>query len=163
MNVLIIEDDVDTAETARRILESSTDDVYKVSVVATLADGEKRLAAGDINAVLLDLSLPDGKGRDVVAAIADAAGDVVPVIVITGWSQAEKAAFASGADEVLKKPVDPLEVKRLLQYHVIHRRVETEKAAIEAPIAEIGLLLKRIKQLIDKNQPAATPKTQERQ
>lgn len=151
IHVLIVEDNKDCAESMRLFLRMRTDAKYEVEVVETLAAGVERLAAGGIDAVLLDLSLPDGRDLDVVGQIA-AAGKDVAIIVVTGWDSPRVAQLAkmSGADEVLVKPADPVEVSKKLQYLVIHRRAEADRHAIEAALSEMGSIIMRLGELAEK-------------
>lgn len=156
INVLIVEDNDDYAQSMRRILECSTEAFYKVEIVGSFSAAIERVAGDGIDAILLDLSLPDGVGHDVVKEIAEVAGENVALLVITGWANPETAIIAKeeGADEVLAKPADPIDVRRKLQYHVIRRRAEIDKHVIEVPVTEMSALIKRLKELIEQNKPS---------
>jgi len=68
------------------------------------------LAKGGIDAVLLDLGLPDRDGIELVGSIR--AGSRVPVIVLTARSETSEkiAALDLGADDYVTKPFDPDEL-----------------------------------------------------
>jgi signal transduction histidine kinase len=93
-----------------------------------LSSGLERLEAGDIDAVLLDLNLPDSERLDTLTALRRAA-DTVPIIVLTGMRDRETGmeAFHRGADEYLVK--DQLNRDLLIRsiYHaMVHKRDERE-------------------------------------
>jgi FixJ family two-component response regulator len=100
--------------------------------------------------VLLDLSLPDGRGIDVVRKIVEASGKVA-VIVLTGWAGAEVAApaKAAGADDVMLKPADPKEINKTLQWFVIQRRHDEEAHAIEKLLAEMSKPIMRVREIAE--------------
>ncbi|NBC38035.1 response regulator [Novosphingobium sp. FSY-8] len=77
--------------------------------VLTAADGRKALAAlsaGGIDAILLDLGLPDRDGLEILAAIN--AHAAIPVIVLSARSEVDEkvAALDLGAVDYVTKPFD---------------------------------------------------------
>lgn len=142
IRVLIVEDDPGCVELLRDGLTQRTETNYDVEAVSTLAAAVTRLQAGGIDAVLLDLLLPDGNGITNIARIAAAAPDV-GVIVLTGWEDPALIgpARAAGADAFMFKPADTPDLSRKLQFVVIHRRCTKEFAPIEASLAELGRLV----------------------
>lgn len=103
LNVLMIEDDAADAAIFRRLLEGR-EARCRVEHRDRLGSGLERLAAGGVDLVLLDFSLPDGFGLDAYRAIAAAAPEV-PVIVLTSLDDDEVAvaAIAEGAQDYLTK------------------------------------------------------------
>ncbi len=143
IRVLIVEDNADQAESMRRILESRSEVQFEPEVVGTLAAAETRLSRGGIDAVLLDLRLPDsGREEDVVHQIADRNPDV-GIVAMTGWAGPEIAApiKAAGADEVLIKPAEPMDVSIKLQTVVIHRRFSRQRKERERLLSEFAAQL----------------------
>jgi DNA-binding response OmpR family regulator len=102
MIVLIVEDDPSTRELLTRLLKRHG---YEVDCAGTLLDGMLLLAAKPC-AVLLDLSLPDGNGVDLLKFVRDD-GLPLPVAIITGFTGDEAADAASlHPDAMFTKPVD---------------------------------------------------------
>ena len=67
------------------------------------------LADGKVDLILLDLILPDGDGRDLLASIRDNPRyTATPVIVVSAreGTQLKAECYALGADEFFDKPVD---------------------------------------------------------
>lgn len=79
---------------------------HEMVPAATAREAMAALAHGGIDAVLLDLGLPDRDGIELIAAIR--AISAIPVIVLTARSDtAEKiAALDLGADDYVTKPFD---------------------------------------------------------
>jgi DNA-binding NtrC family response regulator len=87
------------------------------------------LAAGDIDIVLLDLSLPDSLGLDTFTRVYDKA-PCLPIIVLTGLDDEELAAKAvrEGAqDYIIKGQVDSNLLARAIRYAIERKRAEKER------------------------------------
>lgn len=141
IKVLIVEDNPDQAESLRRVLESRTEIKYTVDTVRTLSEATRRLDENGIDAVLLDLRLPDGprSPKDVVRTIADRYPNV-GIVAMTGWSgpEIEEPVKEAGAGEVLIKPASPVDVSTKLQQVVIYRRYNRRKAVNERMLSELA-------------------------
>lgn len=73
----------------------------------------RMLATETVDAVMLDLIMPDISGLQVLHAIkGDRTTEALPVLAMTGVADYETrlAALASGAEELLSKPIDRLEL-----------------------------------------------------
>jgi DNA-binding response OmpR family regulator len=121
INVLIVEDNRDHADSLRMVLERRMEVKYAVEMVPTVKAATARLRRGGIDAVLLDLSLPDASGTEAVHLVKEAGPDV-GVLVLTGWGDAEEPAKAAGADEFLTKPAEPATLSVKLQFVAIESR-----------------------------------------
>lgn len=101
MHVLIIEDDVDLG---RALLASLKLEGFSGLWVRRLADAPQPGAEAP-DCVLLDLTLPDGEGLDLLRRWRSGNANV-PVIVITARSALEDrlAGLDSGADDFILKP-----------------------------------------------------------
>jgi DNA-binding response OmpR family regulator len=104
MHLLIIEDDLDLGLALQQALRA---DGISSQWVRRAADAPLRFddGAAAIDCVLLDLSLPDGTGFDLLRRWRQA-GARVPVIIITARSALEDrlAGLDSGADDFIVKP-----------------------------------------------------------
>jgi DNA-binding response OmpR family regulator len=102
MHLLLIEDDLDLGSglQASLRLEGWTSEWLRRA-----ADAPRRLEGTAFDAVLLDLSLPDGDGGALLARWR-AAGSLVPVLVITARTMLEERLrqLDGGADDFLVKP-----------------------------------------------------------
>jgi two-component system, OmpR family, response regulator QseB len=102
MHILLIEDDLDLG----RALQSA----LKVEGLSSewhrrAADAPRQVDAGQVDCVLLDLTLPDGSGYDLLERWRGAQNPV-PVIVITARGAVEDrlAGLDGGADDFVVKP-----------------------------------------------------------
>jgi DNA-binding NtrC family response regulator len=112
--VLVVDDDASLRLLCRVNLEL---DGFLVHEAGSLAEGTAMLAAGEFDAVLLDLHLGDGDGRDLLASLGD---ERPPVALFTG-SETIGPELRGIAEEVLSKPfqLDALlqTVRRLVYGH----------------------------------------------
>ena len=94
----------------------------------------------ELDLVLLDMTMPDGSGLDVLRHIRARAADV-DVIVVTGVREAEvvRQSIALGANHYLVKPFDFAAFReRLEQYREYRLRArQVEGAATQAEIDEL--------------------------
>jgi Flp pilus assembly CpaE family ATPase len=127
--ILLIEDTADDAELVLGALAGSGDEVFEVHRVESLLPGLDRLSRGDIDLVLLDVSLPDSHGLDGLNAIHIYAPDL-PVVILTGWDNESLAlrAVQSGAqDYLIKGKLDGPALARTLEHTIV--RHQTRMAA----------------------------------
>jgi signal transduction histidine kinase len=123
--VLVIEDSPDQARLMEIILGNEG---FNVELAGWLKTGLERLAAGGIDVVLLDLSLPDGEGLENFARTRAAAPDV-PVIVLTGINDENTAmnAVTQGAqDYLVKGTVNGQVIARAIRYGIERHRLLAE-------------------------------------
>lgn len=108
MRFLLIEDNCDLAETVQTRLSL---DGHAVDWAESLSGAEDHLAVTDYDLILLDIMLPDGDGRDFLAAHRRAQR-TTPVIVMTARSAVSDrvALLDTGADDYITKPFDFLEL-----------------------------------------------------
>src|SRR6185437_14806140 len=108
LNILIVEDDADTRENLRDILEL---DGHRIVAAATAAAA---LARDDwtFDTVLLDRRLPDGSAVDLLPALKRLA-PAADVIILTGFADVEGAiaALRLGAADYLLKPINADELR----------------------------------------------------
>jgi len=100
---LLVEDNAELAEAVVKRLEL---DGHAVDHAPSLALARDCLAAAEYDLILLDVMLPDGDGRDFLAASRDQME--TPVIVLTARSQVSDrvGALDQGADDYITKPFD---------------------------------------------------------
>ena len=132
MRILLVEDDAVLRDVMQRSLEDAG---HRVELAAMVEDARRLWQLQRFDAVLLDLSLPDGSGLAVLRE-ARARGDATPVLVLTARNRTEKriAGLDAGADDYLGKPFDLGEVEARLR--ALARRTHTV-----ADQSEIGRLM----------------------
>jgi len=87
IKVLLIEDNPGYAHLLREMLAEAKTSPFEMECADHLSIGLERLADGDIDVVLLDLSLPDSMGFDTFVKV-NAQTSKVPIIVLTGRTNA---------------------------------------------------------------------------
>ena len=112
--VLVVDDDLDTAQSMVRLLRLMGHEVeFAINGIAALGIAQRFLP----QVVLLDIGLPDSRGWDVarqLRRIPDLAG--ARILAITGRTSLDDArrSLDSGCDEHLRKPLSPDELERLV-------------------------------------------------
>jgi two-component system response regulator MprA len=124
--VLIVEDDHGLREALARGLREEG------FAVSTAADGARALRAGEVDAIVLDIGLPDSDGRDVCQALR-ARGVDAPVLFLTARDALvdRLSGFSSGGDDYLAKPVHLAELTARL-YAVLRRAGRTTRTDVGA-------------------------------
>jgi two-component system response regulator BasR len=102
MHILMVEDDIDLGRALRQGLKA---DGITSEWVRRAADALHLIESAVIDCVLLDVSLPDGTGYDLLSQWRRV-GLNLPVIIITARAALEDrlAGFDGGADDFLVKP-----------------------------------------------------------
>jgi PAS domain S-box-containing protein len=114
LNVLVVDDNTDAAETLSMILEMSGHDCHVAS------DGNQGIAlAGKIypDIAFLDIGMPGLNGYEVATAIRKIPGLLnICLVAVTGWGTADDRNRSSeaGFDYHLTKPADISEVERIV-------------------------------------------------
>jgi CheY-like chemotaxis protein len=107
--ILFVEDDAQFRVVfAHAIREALADEGLEVAFVesGTLAEARARLREGGLDAALIDVSMPDGDGLDLVGEIHDGGvGSPIPTMVLTASLDASVAgrAMEVGARQALSK------------------------------------------------------------
>jgi len=115
-NILLIEDSPSDAQLIRLLLRS--DPQYAVTTATRIARGTAHLTQGRFDLVLLDLSLPDGKGIEALRRVRGAARSV-PIVVLDDPHDEALAieALREGAQDYLAKgQMDRGLLLRVLRY-----------------------------------------------
>jgi DNA-binding response OmpR family regulator len=103
--ILIVDDDA--ALCATLIEQLAVDGEFSAHQAATAADAEARIMDGDTryDAMILDVGLPDGDGRDLCARLRRH-GIKVPIIMLTGSDRESDVVrgLDSGANDYIAKP-----------------------------------------------------------
>ena len=126
IKVLLVEDNPGDARLIQESLAETTDETFDLETADTLASGLQRLSLGHIDAMLLDLALPDSFGLETfIRAKAQAMG--VAIIILTGIkddSLALKLVQGGAQDSVAKVDVNSNNLTRAILYAVERERLE---------------------------------------
>jgi len=115
IRIAVIDDHAIVREGLRQFLSEQVD----FSVVAEAANGKEAvdlLRAGNVDVVLLDLSMPGQGGVDALAAIRARWADL-PVIILSGFPEEHYATalLRQGASGYLNKECDPDEIAKAVR------------------------------------------------
>ncbi len=109
---------------------------FELEFASNLAQAREKLKNQNFDAILLDLSLPDGDGLrfltelpQLVSQRSTAGFNIPPVLVLTGQTEvpARVAAFQLGADDFLAKPFEPLELEARLLARIKKAQAQREE------------------------------------
>ncbi|HEY2252229.1 MAG TPA: Glu/Leu/Phe/Val dehydrogenase dimerization domain-containing protein, partial [Planctomycetaceae bacterium] len=138
IKVLLIEDNPADVGLIREMLAESRDATFELEHSDKLEQGLARIAAGNLDVVLLDLSLPDSEGLQTLFDVRDRAPRL-PVVILTGTSDLARAAKAveRGAQDYLNKnAVDSQTLTRSIRYAI--QRTRAEHAEWDAPMFRLA-------------------------
>ncbi|QPC81538.1 response regulator transcription factor [Phototrophicus methaneseepsis] len=153
LNILIVEDDEDTAEVVCTLLEDAGFNTESV--------GQGELALNEITSnapdlVLLDIDLPDINGIEVLRSVRS--HSFLPMIILSGYGQDRDrvVALEAGADDYMSKPFSPEEL--VARVRALLRRVEwTPKPETQLQVRDLELDMPRRQAMIRSRRLHLTP------
>jgi DNA-binding NtrC family response regulator len=136
-SILIIDDEADVLASLDELMRTEG---YQTAAASTAAAGLEKLGKEPFDLVLLDISLPDSDGIDVLRTIKRDSPEL-PVIMITAYDSSQIAFQASreGAESYITKPWDNdkllLEISNLLD----RSRLRVENVLLRRALKRFGL------------------------
>lgn len=116
--VLIVDDSSTMRKIITRSLRQAGFDIGEIVEAENGQAGLERLAAGPVGLTLTDINMPIMDGLTFIDNIrANAAWNGMPIIVITteGAESLVKEAIKKGANNLIKKPFTPEQIKEKLE------------------------------------------------
>ncbi|MEZ4282731.1 MAG: sigma-54 dependent transcriptional regulator [Myxococcota bacterium] len=137
ITVLVVEDDANL-RAAMTTLVCREREGNRCSEAASLGEAKKQLESERFDAVLVDLSLPDGSGLDLLGY--PEALETSEYIVVTGDASAQTAvqALRSGALDYLTKPVDRTRLRSVLANVARTRMLKSELHGLRGQLRDLG-------------------------
>jgi len=132
LKILLIEDNPGDARLIEEMLLEAEEPGFKLEWTERLSKGIERLSKGDIDIVLLDLSLPDSTGFDTFEKVHEKAPEVA-IIVFTGLDDkgmGVRAVQVGAQDYLVKGKVDSNLLIRSIQYAIERQRMMRELQAM---------------------------------
>lgn len=105
---------------------------YETDTASTLKDADAKIQTMKLEAILIDLTLPDGKGLDWIPKVRKTLPETI-IIIITGSGEVATAveAMQRGADHYMTKPADlgmlDAYIKKSLELGVLRRKDEAQR------------------------------------
>jgi two-component system, cell cycle response regulator len=121
--VLVVDDE---PISGRLLARSCEREGHRVELVEDGRQALRRLAAGDVDAVLLDVVMPELDGFSVLAAMArDRRLQHIPVIMVSGVDEVDSVVrcIELGAADYLQKPFDPVILRARLNTCLARKRL----------------------------------------
>ncbi|MSR58945.1 MAG: response regulator [Planctomycetaceae bacterium] len=136
IQLLLIEDSPDDALLIGEFLADARQARFEVEHVMLLEDALNRLSQGGVDAVLVDLQLPDSRGLDTFRKV-QAAAPAVPIVVLSGHEDETIAltAVQEGAqDYLVKNTARTTELEKTLRYAIERKRTSMALAERNAEL-----------------------------
>ena len=118
-HILLVEDDAPLRESIEKFLGQNDFQVAESSVPGRRHAAASAQTAFDL--VLLDLTLPDGNGLDILERFSRQYAHRIVVLTGTGSIETAVLAMKKGAHDFLQKPVNPemllIALQRAFAYH----------------------------------------------
>jgi DNA-binding NtrC family response regulator len=135
LELLVVDDDRDFAESLLGALRSQG---FVVAAADSLATARAALAQKNFDAILVDRTLPDGDGVELLRERPREHD--TDVIVITGNTSVDSAvdALKQGANDYLTKPLDPARLESTLAHLVRTRALKTELQELRSELVARG-------------------------
>jgi len=132
IKALLIEDNPDDVDILREELAEASHEKIELECEERLTTGLKRLEGGNIDVVLLDISLPDCHGLDTFTKVHACALEI-PIIVLTNFDNhkfAIKAVKEGAQDYLIKGNVDGESLVRSIRFAIErHQKLKEFKPA----------------------------------
>jgi two-component system OmpR family response regulator len=141
VHLLLVEDDGRLSRLLRRLLAQ---DRHVVETAATAAEGLEVATSGlQLDAIVLDVGLPDGSGFDVARKLRKK-GDSVPILMLTARDSVgdRVEGLDAGADDYLVKPFAYEEL--LARLRALGRRPPARRHALRAGPFELDESARRV-------------------
>jgi two-component system LytT family response regulator len=126
MRVLIV-DDEPLARTALAKILSARPDVERFDSAADAIEAEELLAKKSYDVMLLDISMPEMSGLELLDRLQRYGRPVPSVVLVTAYAQHAVAAFEKHAVDYVLKPFSAERVEQALEF--ASRRTAAERAA----------------------------------
>lgn len=146
-NLLVIEDNPGDVRLLREAIRENGENEFSLTHAADLKTGLSVIDKDNIEALLLDLSLPDSAGLDTFLQAKEHAPQI-PIIILSGTSDEEFAlnAVREGAqDYFVKGQIEPNVLLRALRYAIERNKREQELGVI----AEVSGAFRKVMSLED--------------
>jgi len=142
---LVVDDDPDFRDSLEALVAREG---FATRAAGTLADAHRQIEESAPDLVLVDLSLPDGDGSELLRESEDERREFV---VITGHASVDSAvtALRDGALDYLTKPLDRSRLRTVLANVARTRQLKQEVGSLRSELRELG----RFGRLVGRSKP----------
>ena len=107
--ILIVENDKDCARLMEFVLNLQG---YQVTAAQDVASATSLIRSESFGQIVMDLTLPDGSGLELLELVRQKMGLTTPVTVVSGHRQQKvlEDCMSAGANEFVSKPFSPSEL-----------------------------------------------------
>ena len=136
MHILVIEDDLDLAANIVDYLTGEGHIADWLGKAAAVVTASKNPA---LDAIVLDIMLPDGNGLELARQIRTRAAGEIPILMLTARDSEEDKlnGFAAGTDDYLVKPFSLAEL--LARLTALHRRSHGARVSNQLVVSDLVL------------------------
>ncbi len=111
--------------------------------VTVAADGEQameKFARGAFDLVMLDIDMPRRNGLEVCAALRQQAGELLPIVMVTGMDEVESvdAAYRAGATDFISKPISWALIAHRVRYMLRGYQINLDLQAAREDIRRLA-------------------------
>ncbi|GEM_PF-1080842 len=142
LNILLVEDSETDALLLKENIAAAAKNI-SLTITNSLREASRLLARNSINAVLLDLSLPDSSGLDTLKKMRQDFPKM-PIVVLTGMEDETlgvKAVRLGAEDYLIKGQTDGRTVVRALKYSIERKAVEESLHLSQQELRSINTVL----------------------
>ncbi|MGZ4852572.1 MAG: response regulator, partial [Halobacteriota archaeon] len=146
--ILVIENSLSDVQLVKGLLRQSSRHPFYVLTAHTLSQGLALLSASSVDAIILDLRLPDSQGLDTLLTIREQASHLpIIVLIVPGDDALGERALEEGAQRFLSKDALTLGVPyapiftRTIRFAIKQKQEQTE---LQKAREEMGALNKQL-------------------
>jgi DNA-binding NtrC family response regulator len=135
LHALLIDDNADFLEALAEIARLEG---FEVTTAGTLQEARAHLSRESVDIALVDLTLPDGQGTELLQELKDTPG--TDVIIVSGAATVDSAieALRMGALDYLTKPLDMRRLKAVLTNAARVRSLKEEVGTLRGELRKFG-------------------------
>src|ERR1700735_2769976 len=132
--ILVVDDEVEICEGLEALLTSEN---FEVSLAGTADEGLRKLEESPFDLLLLDVSLPDRNGLDLLREVHQRDPSLC-IILITAYGSIDMArdAFKSGAQDYITKPWSNDELISQISFAIEDRRLREENVQLKRALKQ---------------------------
>jgi diguanylate cyclase (GGDEF)-like protein len=135
--ILIVDDDPDALVVMSATLEAAG---FLVSTASDGADALRQFRADAYDLVMLDVDMPGMTGYEVCAALRSEAGELLPIVMVTGMDDVSSvdAAYRAGATDFIAKPISWALIGHRVRYLLRGYQIVRDLKAAEGRIRRLA-------------------------